>query len=77
VEGPDFAAGTLFPAIGDASLGDIIVVNGDQALVKDVVNGQNVPFLRLERADRERLGTLDADRDAGPDVFGQDAVKGQ
>ena len=70
VERPDLAAGAFFPALGNATLRDIIVVNGDQTFVEDVVNGQNIPFLRLERADRERLGALDADRDTGPDIFG-------
>ena len=65
MESPDFASGAFFPAFGNTPLGNIVIVNDEQTLIKDIVDRKNIPLLRFERTNRERLGALDADRDAG------------
>lgn len=77
MEGPHLAAGVFFPAFGDASLREIIVVNGDQTFVDYIINRQYIPFQRLKGPDRQRFCALDADRDTGADVFRNACLKRQ
>ena len=70
VEGPGLAAAALLPAFGQAGLGEVVVVNGDQAVVEQVVDAHHVPLLGIQRADGRGLGGLNAHHQAVLHVAG-------
>ena len=68
MKSPGFAVAAHFPAFRKASLGDILIVDGDQAFIQQVVYGKHIPFQRLKGADGQGFGALDPDDQAVVDV---------
>lgn len=76
MENPCFSAGAFFPAFSDTALRKVIIVDGNQAVIDNIINGQDISFLRLKGTQGQRLGALDSDGDTGSDVFSQRQFSG-
>ena len=76
MEDPCFSAGTFLPAFSDTTLRKVIVVDGYQTFIDNIIDRQDISFLRFKGTQGQCFGALDSDGNTGSDVFGQSQVSG-
>ena len=62
-KGPVFTAVGFLPAFSQVSLGNIIVIDHNQAFINLIIDSDDIPLERLEGTNGNGFGALDTDID--------------